>query len=122
MTYAWALRRQHDLTDINEIANICLLAMAGLVVLFTLLYVTRSMWRSNWIGKIFAFKSVVLSTVLVQVSLSVWLGSDYPGRGWIRLAIYAGGAVAFVPMIVSLVIMQRRDRAQAREVVRGRRS
>lgn len=102
----------HEMYDLSlrTLANTSLTAMAVLVTAFTVLYATRSNWRANHIGHLFLVKSTLLSLVLCQVSLSVWTGSSYPGRDQIRLAIYAGGALAFVGMLVSLWREQQRDR------------
>lgn len=91
-------------------ANVALLVLAGLVNVFTLIYLFRSPWWRNHVGRIYAVKSVVLSAVLNQIVLSIWWDADYPGRQAIRLAIYALGALVYVPMIWSLVLEQQRDR------------
>lgn len=95
-------------------ANIALLTMATLVVAFTILYVTRSRWSSNKIGLIYAVKCGALSMVLVQATVASWWNLDYPGRQQIRFMIYAIGALVYVPMILSLLHEQKRDRAGER--------
>lgn len=96
--------------DYRVAANIMLLALAGLVVAFTGLYLRRSRWRSNRIGRIYAAMTVFLSILLTQACVAVWVSTDYPGRQHIRFIIYALGAVAWVPMLVSLWQEQQRDR------------
>lgn len=96
-------------------ANVALLALAVLVNVFTLIYLVRSPWWRNHVGRIYAVKSVVLSAVLNQIVLSIWWDTDYPGRQAIRLTIYALGALVYVPMIWSLVLEQQRDRRKLDE-------
>lgn len=98
-------------------ANIALLALAGLVTMFTLIYLIRSPWRKNHVGKIYATKSLFLSAVLIQIAWSVWYSTDYFGRQQIRFAIYAVGALVYLPMIWSLVREQQRDRRKLNEEV-----
>lgn len=98
-------------------ANIALLAMAGLVVTFTLIYLIRSPWRKNHVGIIYATKSVFLSAVLIQIVFSIWYSPEYLGRQPFRLAIYTLGALVYLPMIWSLVREQQRDRRKLNEEV-----
>ena len=95
----------------RTLANISLLVMAALVVFFTLLYVLRSRWSSNKIGLIYAVKCCALSLVLVQATVASWWDLEYPFRQQIRFAIYTVGALVYIPMIVSLIREQQRDRA-----------
>lgn len=103
--------------DYRFAANIALGIMALLVVSFTLLYVLRSHWQSNRIGLIYAVKCGALSMVLVQATVASWWNLDYPGRQQIRFMIYAVGALVYIPMIVSLVRQQQRDRGEPDELV-----
>ena len=90
--------------------SVALLCIALLTVTFTALYVSRSRWWSNRIGKVYATKSVVLAVVLVQLAVTVWWPGDYPFRYQIRWTVYALGAVVYVPMILTLLREQNRDR------------
>lgn len=93
-------------------ANLALLVLAALVNAFTLLYVIRSKWRSNRIGRIFLAKCAVLSLVLDQIVLAVWWDLEFPGRQHVRFAIYALGALVYIPMLISLWCEQQRDRGK----------
>lgn len=95
-------------------ANVSLLVVAALVMVFAVLYLTRSRWWSNRIGKVYLTKSLVLSLILVQIAMALWWDADYPFRQHLRFAIYTLGAVAYVPMIVTLWREQRRDRRRRR--------
>lgn len=93
-------------------ANLALLVLAALVNAFTLLYAIRSKWRSNRIGRIFLAKCAVLSLVLDQIVLAVWWDLEFPGRQHVRFAIYALGALVYIPMLISLWCEQQRDRGK----------
>ncbi|AUE23623.1 hypothetical protein SEA_TONIANN_54 [Gordonia phage Toniann] len=97
--------------------NVWLASMAVIVTTFTISYATRSAFWKNPIGWIFMCKSVFLSAVLIQVTLSTVTSSVvgsgaayYPGRDYIRLVIYAGGAIGYAVMLAALLNMQRKDR------------
>ncbi|MCV7208430.1 hypothetical protein H7J75_07150 [Mycolicibacterium canariasense] len=94
------------------IANVFLLIATVLVNAFTLLYGTRSRWKSNRIGPIYLIKCIALSAFLVQASVSVWIDvdDDYPLRQIIRFTIYAATALVYVPMLITLWREQQRDR------------
>lgn len=94
----------------RTLANIMLLIMACFVVFFTALYIGRSRWSSNEIGLIYAVKCGALSMVLVQATVASWWDLEYPFRQQIRFMIYAIGALVYIPMIVSLIRQQRKDR------------
>lgn len=102
----------------RTLANIMLLSMACLVVTFTMLYILRSRWSSNKIGLIYAVKCGALSMVLVQATVASWWDLEYPFRQQIRFMIYAIGALVYIPMIVSLVREQQRDRGRPEEPTR----
>ncbi|SDT84949.1 putative phage holin [Gordonia westfalica] len=44
--------------------------------------------------------------VFLQISASVWAGTDYPGRAWIRFILYSGGAVMMLALLVMLLVLQ----------------
>ncbi|MFF1946895.1 hypothetical protein ACFVWF_32680 [Rhodococcus qingshengii] len=94
----------------KDAANLALLSLSVLVTCFTLLYLVRSPWWRNRVGVIYAAKSTILSAVLIQITLSSLVSTEYPGRQPIRLAIYTLGALAYLPMIWSLAREQAEDR------------
>lgn len=99
----------------KDAANWSLFVLALMVSLFTLLYVFRSPWWRNTVGKIYLAKSIVLSLVLVQITVASLVSTEYPGRQYIRLGIYVLGALVYVPMIWSLVRQQNHDRRARRD-------
>lgn len=103
--------------NLREFGNWSLFVLAIVVVIFTLLYLFRSVdgWRHNRVGRVYLVKSIVLSVVLVQISFSVIYKSDYLGRDVIRAFIYPAGAVAYLWMMKSLLREQRDDRARRRK-------
>lgn len=103
--------------ELKFAADCVLAVLAVMVVGFTALYVTRSPWWRNRIGKIYLAKSLVLSLVLIQITISTWVSLEYPLRQPFRLTIYTLGVVAYVPMAWSLWREQQEDRRRHREEV-----
>ncbi|OZE39115.1 hypothetical protein CH278_02200 [Rhodococcus sp. 05-2254-5] len=97
---------------LRDVGNWALFALAIVVVAFTLLYAIRSSdgWKHNRVGRVYLAKSIVLSIVLIQISLSVIYKSDYWNRDTIRLIVYGSGIVAYLWMMKSLLREQREDR------------
>lgn len=96
--------------DYRLAANVSLIYIALLVTVFTVLYGVRSRWRSNYLGRAFLIKGILLAAVLWQASAAVWIDTDYPGRQLFRFIIYTGGAVAYLVMLIILWREQRKDR------------
>ncbi|QDF19768.1 membrane protein [Mycobacterium phage LilSpotty] len=95
-------------------ANWSLTLVTAMLVAFTVLYGVRSNWKSNRIGRVVFTKCVFLSLVLIQGTVSAWGGSDYPYRDVIRFVIYAFGAIAYAPMLITLLLQQQQDRRERR--------
>ncbi|EOM78085.1 hypothetical protein DW322_11355 [Rhodococcus rhodnii] len=92
------------------VPDVMLLLLAVAATVFALLYLCRSPFWRNRIGKIYGAKTGIMAFVLLQNTLAVWWSQEYPGRHVIRLIIYTLGFLAFIPMIVSLWRMQQEDR------------
>ncbi|MGV8875509.1 MAG: putative phage holin [Rhodococcus sp. (in: high G+C Gram-positive bacteria)] len=98
---------------LREVGDWALFTLAVVVNAFTLLYLFGSSdgWRHNRVGRVYLAKSVVLSVVLIQISLSVIYKSDYWNRDTVRLIVYSAGIAAYLWMMKSLLREQREDRA-----------
>ncbi|WP_232006033.1 hypothetical protein [Mycobacterium sp. 852013-50091_SCH5140682] len=96
--------------DYGLAADLSLIYIAVLSLAFAFQYAGWSKWWTNRIGKVYLAKSVLIALVLVQAGVTIWWQDDYPGRQIIRFVIYSLGAVAYMPMLVTLIREQRRDR------------
>lgn len=105
-----------DYSLMDTVAAFSILLLSVLTAAFTLLYFFRSPWWFNIIGKIYLFKSALISLVLLQGSVSIFWSMEYPGRVWVRTVIYALGSIAYVPMIIALWREQSRDRRKVAKV------
>lgn len=98
------------------IANSALCILALEMVVFTSTYTLGSPWWATRLGQIYAVKSVLLTLVLIQNVASVLSDSDYPGRHYLRMVIYVGGAVSMVALWIVLRRYQREGKALRIEV------
>lgn len=103
------------------LATIALCALAVEMIVFLITYLAGSPFWATLLGKVYAFKTALMALVLAQNAASVLTDSDYPYRHQIRLAIYAGGAVAMVTLWFMLRRYQREGKAQ-REALGDNRS
>lgn len=99
----------------RDVANLIMLVLAVLVSVFTVLYLVRSPWEKNEIGRIYAAKSLILTFVLIQGLIAMGIGADYPGRQYVRAGLYGLGVVAYVGMLISLLKYQREDREKVND-------
>ncbi|MBU8831490.1 putative phage holin [Mycolicibacterium goodii] len=107
--------------DYELAANVSLIYVAVLSTVFAFLYGFRSRWWINRIGKVYLVQSALFSLVLIQVVVATWWDSDYPFRQQIRFVIYSLGAVALMPMILTLRAEQARGRRERAMAERARR-
>ncbi|WP_439033186.1 putative phage holin [Gordonia terrae] len=93
-----------------DVADWALVVLAATTTVFTLCYLIGQPWWKERVSIIYLGKSILLSLVLLQISASVWAGSDYPGRAWIRLTLYSGGSLMMFALLVMLLVLQHRTR------------
>lgn len=90
-------------------ATAMIFALVVPLTIFPVLYGTRSPWRSSRTGRSL-MALMTGAALLFWISAAYWvLGDMYPGRHWVRLAVYtlmAGGAYS---LLVGLVVRQGMD-------------
>jgi hypothetical protein len=68
--------------------DILLLTAIPALMLFVGFYFYKSPWNQFLVGRSLMYFAVSLLVIIATVAASVWLGTDYYGREWIRLASY----------------------------------
>lgn len=101
--------------EAKQAGDILLLVAAAVSWTFTILYATRSRWRLLNAGRSLLYVMLSLSIVLTQNAMSIYFGSNYLGRGVIRVEMYFCLFVAVAAMTFALVRIQRSDRRNATE-------
>ena len=116
-TVVWLLNVIFPVVPDELWGDACLMAIAVMMSLFGLTYGFRSPWWTNDVGRIFLWKSTIVSALFLQVALSSFTDSEYPGRDYVRPVLYTLGFISYIAMEVSLMRRQQADRARAREAV-----
>lgn len=98
------------------VANSALCLLAIEMIGFSFTYAYGSPWWATRLGQIYAVKTVLLTLVLMQAAASTLTDQDYPGRHYVRAAIYVGGALSMAALWVALRRYQREGREQRIEV------
>lgn len=73
---------------------------------FVLMYGFRSPWRATVVGRSLMYVWVSLAVILTLITGTFWFG-EYPGREWVRLAVYTPLPVALGKFLWVLVQVQR---------------
>ena len=110
-----------DEADFQRAANMSLIYLAVLTMIFTIRYAGWSQWYVNRIGRSYLTFKVVMSMVLIQIVVATWWDPDFPYRQQIRFVIYSLGAIAAIPMLRALIREQRADH-DIREAVKRKRT
>lgn len=95
-------------------ADYALAALAIDTTIFTAVYAIWQPWWKERVSQIYLAKSVLLSLVLLQISASVFAGSDYPYRAEIRFTLYSLGALMMFALLIMLLVLQHRTRSDRR--------
>ncbi|WP_235716726.1 putative phage holin [Mycolicibacterium goodii] len=93
------------------VADIALCVLAVEMLVYTFTYAAGSPWWSTGLGRVYAVKSLLMTLVLGQNAISVVSEADYPGRHYVRMVIYVGGAIALLALWFVLRRYQREGKA-----------
>lgn len=88
--------------------SIAMTAAAVCAWTFVGLYVGRSNWRAEAIGKVMVLTNVFLALVLTQAALSQWTDQDYPYRDQVRIIMYTALAYG-IGWKIALLLRAQRD-------------
>ena len=81
-----------DANVLNDLGTVALVTAAPAAPLFVLTYM-RSPWKTTAPGRALMLEAVSVTVLVILFTLSVVLGHDFPGRGWLRL--FGFGFVSF---------------------------
>lgn len=96
--------------SVNSLADIFLLTSIVPVGAFIALLLTRSRWLDELATRTIAFAAGGTFVVLIQNTLSVWISTDYIGRPWVRVILYAVLNAGWWAAVWALVHYQNRGR------------
>lgn len=92
------------------LGDLIMLAAATGAVVFAISYASFFAWRKTQAGRALLYFVVALVAVFLNNTAARTLGGDYPGREWIRLAVYCCVAVAVWRLVVVLWHNWRADK------------
>ncbi|ORA64094.1 hypothetical protein [Mycobacteroides franklinii] len=90
--------------------NIAITSGAVCTWSFVALYVGRSNWRVEPIGRVMVMTNTFLAMVLTLAALSEWTDREFPYRDQVCIIIYSALAYGIAWKIVLLVRAQRADK------------
>ena len=94
--------------DDRIVGDVALLVATAVCLNFTFWYSARSRWKLLNAGRSLLYVFLALDLVLLQNSLSVWVGPEYFGRQILRAMMYTSIVVAVIGMSWTLWrILQR---------------
>ena len=93
------------------------LAFLVAVTVYTAIYFARFPWKSSVLTRIFATKNVLVVLYAAQVQASIWLGSAWLGRDWVRVVVNTLCSVAYVALTIAMLWMQKRQQERESALV-----
>lgn len=99
-----------EIDTINLIANYVVLAYVLPLGAFIALYATRSPWRNTELGVALMIQKIAFTVLILVLLGSYFIGSDYPGREWVRLFGFLAVGYTLVLDVVNLLRYQRKAR------------
>ena len=98
------------MTDILlTIGDVVLLTSFPAQALFVGFYYVKSSWRTLPVGRSLMYFALSFMLVVLTVSLSLWLGSNYPFREWVRLFSYSLVSVTTWRLFFTLRYIQKQQ-------------
>ena len=91
------------------IGDVILLTSFPALALFVGFYFAKSSWRTLLVGRALMYFALSMMLVVLTVSLSLWLGSNYPFREWVRLFSYSLVSVTTWRLFFTLRYIQKQQ-------------
>jgi|GEM_PF-7093499 len=98
---------------VNMLADWAILPAGPGMIAFVAMYFTKTHWWRSETGRAIMYLTVALLPMLLAASLLAWLGTDYPGREWLRLVSFVGISTASWGLFITAWRVRRR--AQQKE-------
>lgn len=95
---------------LEEIAQWLIFVCGAAAIAFPIIYFLGSRWRSTAEGKMMMNLGVGLGLIFCLIIANLLTDSDYPGRDYIRIVVYAYLTYAMWRMVIHLLRVQARSR------------
>ncbi|WNN95020.1 hypothetical protein SEA_MAGRITTE_43 [Microbacterium phage Magritte] len=99
--------------------DIVLLTAIPALALFVVFYYYKSPWKTLLVGRSLMYFAVSLLAIIAVVALSVWLGTDYFLREWVRLISYLLVSITTWRLFFTLRHIQKQGVQEVTEIGLG---
>lgn len=89
------------------IGDVVLLTSFPALALFVGFYYVKSSWRTLPVGRSLMYFALSFMLVVLTVSMSLWLGPNYPFREWVRIFAYTLVSVTTWRLFFTLRYIQK---------------
>ena len=89
------------------IGDVVLLTSFPALALFVGFYYVKSSWRTLPVGRSLMYFALSFMLVVLTVSMSLWLGPNYPFREWVRIFSYTIVSVTTWRLFFTLRYIQK---------------
>jgi hypothetical protein len=100
-----------------DLGDWILLSSAPALVLFVGFYYFGSPWKKLLVGRSLMYFAMSLLAIIFIVILSLFLGTGYPGREWIRIIGYGLVSVTTWRLFITLRYIQKNPPVMPEEVI-----
>lgn len=90
-----------------KIGDMVLLTSFPALALFVGFYYVKSSWRTLPVGRSLMYFALSFMFVVLTVSMSLWLGPNYPFREWVRIFAYTLVSVTTWRLFFTLRYIQK---------------
>ena len=91
------------------IGDVILLTSFPALALFVGFYYVKSSWRTLPVGRSLMYFALSFMLVVLTVSMSLWLGPNYPFREWVRIFSYSLVSVTTWRLFFTLRYIQKQQ-------------
>lgn len=91
------------------IGDVILLTSFPALALFVGFYFAKSPWRTLLVGRSLMYFALSFMLVVLTVSMSLWLGPNYPFREWVRIFSYSLVSVTTWRLFFTLRYIQKQQ-------------
>lgn len=95
------------LLPVKDVANVLLVTVAVKATALTALYGLRSPWRATEAGRAVMLLVSSLALIMCQGSVTILTHADYPGRDFVRDALFVCVALALLWLLLTVFRLQQ---------------
>lgn len=98
------------------LVTIAIVLAAIPAVAFPIIYALTAKWGRSLMGRSLMLLSTSIGVIMTLVAATTFLGPDYPGRQYVRIAVYFLLVIMLWFQLISYIVTVRRLRRDLREI------